>query len=197
MYNQLTVFATEIRGLWSFAPLPGFVREFEDVNGNGKYDKGEPAKINNCAVSSLTATVMLYKGDDSKMDAAWQYMKWQAAADAQASYGNQMVAIVGPAAKYATANNQALRNLSWTSSELASLLAQFDNLAAVPNFPGSYIIARYIEFAFLAAVNEKADPVTELSSYVSIINKELTRKREEFDMVTLGDGETPPGYKKD
>ncbi len=202
MYNQLTVFATEIRGLWSFAPLPGFQQKdedgnllYNDNNENGIYDAGDTKVINNCAVSSLTATVMLYKGDDSKMDAAWNYMKWQAASDAQASYGNQMVAIVGPAAKYATANNQALRNLSWTSSELASLLAQFDNLAAVPNFPGSYIIARYIEFAFLAAVNEKADPVTELSSYVTIINKELTRKREEFEMVTLGDGETPPGFR--
>ena len=204
MYNQLTVFATEIRGLWSFAPLPGFQQKdengnllYKDNNGNGIYDDGDTKVINNCAVSSLTATVMLYKGDDSKMDAAWQYMKWQAAADAQASYGNQMVAIVGPAAKYATANNQALKNLSWTSSELDSLLAQFENLAAVPNFPGSYIISRYIEFAFLAAVNEKADPVTELSSYVTIINKELTRKREEFDMVTLGDGETPPGFRLD
>ncbi len=193
MYNQLTVFATEIRGLWSFAPLPGFHQKGED--GKLLYNEDGSKVINNCAVSNLTATVMLHKGDNERQEDAWAYMKWQAGADAQASYGNQMVAIVGPAAKYATANNQALENLSWTSSELASLREQFKNLAAVPNFPGSYIIARYIEFAFLAAVNEKADPVTELSSYLTVINKELTRKREEFDMVTLGDGETPPGFK--
>lgn len=210
MYNQLTVFATEIRGLWSFAPLPGFEQYDEngkliyvDKNGDGLYDKNvDESVINNCAVASLTATVMLYKEDDAQYADAWKYMKWQAAADAQASYGNQMVAIVGPAAKYATANNQALKSLSWTSTELASLLKQFDNLAAVPSFPGSYIISRYVEFAFLAAVNEGADPVDQLSNYVTIINKELTRKRKEFmefdngnglgTMDDFKDGTTPP-----
>ena len=210
MYNQLTVFATEIRGLWSFAPLPGFEQYdenknliFEDKDGDGLYNKEvDESVINNCAVASLTATVMLYKKDDAQYADAWKYMKWQADADAQASYGNQMVAIVGPAAKYATANNKALKSLSWTSSELESLFAQFDNLAAVPSFPGSYIISRYVEFAFLAAVNDKADPVDQLANYVTIINKELTRKRKEFsefdDGAGLGtmddfkDGETPP-----
>ena len=129
-------------------------------------------------------------------------MKWQAGDKAQADYGNQMVAIVGPAAKYATANNKALESLSWTSYELESLMAQFENLAAVPSFPGSYIISRYIEFAFLAAVNDKADPVDQLSNYVTIINKELTRKRKEFmefddgnglgTMDDFKDGTTPP-----
>ena len=117
---------------------------------------------------------------------------------AQATYGNQMVALVGPAAKYATANTQALRNLSWTSSELESLLEQFDNLAAVPNYPGSYIISRYVQFAFLAAVNEGADPVDEMNDYVKIINDELSRKRaefDEFDFEILDDGEYPLGYK--
>ena len=180
MYNQLTVFATEIRGLWAFARLPGMLQD----NGT----------VNNCAVASLTATIMLYKDDGASQEDAWEYMKWQASANAQATYGNQMVALVGPAAKYATANNQALRNLSWTSTELEALLEQFDNLAAVPSFPGSYIISRYIEFAFLEAYNDGADPVDALSSYVTTINKELTRKRAEFNMKTLGDGETPPGY---
>ena len=175
MYNQLTVFATEIRGLWAFTRLPGMLQD--------------DGSINNCAVATLTATIMLYKDDSENQADAWEYMKWQASAGAQATYGNQMVALVGPAAKYATANNQALRNLSWTSTELASLLEQFDNLAAVPSFPGSYIISRYIEFAFLDAYNDGADPVEALSSYITTINKELTRKRAEFNMKTLAEGE--------
>ena len=202
LYNTLTVFATEIRGLWSFTRLPGFQQK--DADGNLLYEAdGETPVVNNCAVASLTATVMLKKGDRNdpkvaeRINTAWEYMKWQATDDAQASYGNQMVAIIGPSAKYATANNQALRNLSWTSSELASLLEQFQNLAAVPNYPGSYIISRYVEFAFLAAVNEGADPVDQMSTYVTTINAELTRKRqefEEFNLKVLKPGETPPGY---
>ena len=208
LYNTLTVFATEIRGLWSFAPLPGFQKT--DANGeyiyetdaNGDYvldeDGKKVAAVNNCAVASLTATVMLHKDvSETRKDNAWRYMKWQAGADQQAAYGNQMVAIIGPSAKYATANNQALRSLSWSSTEMKSLLAQFENLAAVPNYPGSYIISRYVEFAFLAAVNEGADPVDQMATYVTTINKELYRKRQEFDMKVLADGETPPGYRID
>ncbi len=176
LYNTLTVFATEIRGLWKFTSVPGVIRE------NGE--------LSNCSMATLTATVMLYK-DDANYDSAWEYMKWQSGADVQASYGNQMVALVGPAAKYASANMRAIKDLSWTSTEYVELIAQLDNLAAVPNYPGSYIIARYMDFAFLAAVNEDADPVDELQSYITTINKELTRKREEFDLKTLELGQTP------
>ena len=79
---------------------------------------------------------------------------------------------------------------------MKSLLAQFENLAAVPNYPGSYIISRYVEFAFLAAVNEGADPVDQMSTYVTTINKELYRKRQEFDMAVLKDGQTPEDARK-
>ncbi len=177
MYNQLTVFATEIRGMWAFTSMPGYK---DPVTGT----------INNCSVATLTATVMLYKGE-GRRESAWKYMKWQAGADAQASYGNQMVALVGPAAKYATANMQAIENLSWTSAELQEIKAQLDNLASIPNYPGSYIISRYVQFAFLAANNDGADPVTEMYSYLNTINKELTRKREEFGLKTLKVGQTP------
>ena len=208
LYNTLTVFATEIRGLWSFAPLPGF--EKTDKNGDILYETDENGdvlldedddpipQVNNCAVATLTATVMLHKeGSEKRAANAWNYMKWQAGHKQQAAYGNQMVAIIGPSAKYATANNQALRGLSWSSTEMKNLLAQFENLAAVPNYPGSYIISRYVEFAFLAAVNKKADPVDQMSTYVTTINKELYRKRQEFNMKVLADGETPPGYRID
>lgn len=177
MYNQLTVFATEIRGMWAFTSMPG-------------YKDPKTGTINNCSVATLTATVMLYK-DAGRRDSAWKYMKWQAGADAQASYGNQMVALVGPAAKYATANMQAIDNLSWTSAELKEIKAQLDNLASIPNYPGSYIIGRYVQFAFLAANNDGADPVTEMYSYLNTINKELSRKREEFGLKTLDIGQTP------
>ena len=75
---------------------------------------------------------------------------------------------------------------------MASSIFRFDGFCSE-----SYIISRYVEFAFLAAVNEKADPVDQMSTYVTTINKELYRKRQEFDMKVLADGETPPGYRID
>ena len=47
-----------------------------------------------------------------------------------------------------------------------------------------------INFAFLAAYKHGKDPVEELRSYVPTINKEITRKRQEFGMDTLEVGQT-------
>ena len=70
------------------------------------------------------------------------------------------------------------------------ITAQFNNLASIPNYPGTYIIARYTNFAFLAAYNEGADPTQALLGHIYTINKEITRKRAEFGLETLEQGET-------
>lgn len=175
-YNQLIVFASEISGLWEFAALPGTERN--DASGNKIVD--------NRSVAVVTSVVML-EGADNKQ-AAWDFISWQSGAEVQAEYGNNMVALVGPAAKYATANMQALKSMSWSTAEYRALMTQFERLAAVPSYPGSYIIARYTNFAFLEAVNDGADPVQALQDYVPIINKELARKREEFKEIVFADG---------
>ncbi len=167
-YNQLKVFATEIEGLWEFRPLPGYW-------GDGK--------LNNCTVSTVTAIAMI-TGCENK-DGAWKFMRWHAGAQCQIDYSNEMVAILGPSAKHPTANKQALASLPWTSQELYQLQTQHNNLAAVPNYPGAYIVARYTDFAFLSAYNDNANPVTEMQSYINTINKEITRKRAEFELETL------------
>ena len=117
-------------------------------------------------------------------------MKWFTGDSCQAQYANEMVAIMGPSAKYNTANIKALENLPWTAEEYARIKEQFDQLASVPNYPGSYIIGRYTEFAFLAAYNDKQDPTEALLSYIYTINKEITRKRLEFGLETLEAGDT-------
>ena len=174
-YNQLKVFATEIEGLWNFYPMPGYINE-------------ETGELNNKSVSSVSAIVMIKGCQDE--EGAWEFMKWHAGAQCQIDYSNEMVALIGPSAKHATANIEALASLPWTNDEYVQLKAQFDNLASIPNYPGSYIIDRYTNFAFLDAYNEGADPVEELRRYIITINKEITRKRGEFDLEVLEDGQT-------
>jgi len=181
-YNTLVVFATEIRGLWQFFPLPGMMNE------NGV--------INNVSVSGSSAVSMINNCKDT--EAAWKFMTWQTGADCQAKYSNEMIAILGDSAKHATANMAALDSLTWTQAELTEIKKQFNNLAAVPNYPGAYIVGRYTNFAFLAAYNDKADPANELLSYINEINKEIARKRQEFDLEILDfdNGETTLANKR-
>ena len=168
-YNQLKVFATEIEGVWGMYPMPGT----EDGFGG----------INNASVSGVSAIVMITGCDN--VEGSWDFMRWHSGASCQEQYSNEMVSILGPSAKHPTANIKALASLPWTSEEIKEIQLQFNNLASIPNYPGSYIIDRYTKFAFLAAYNDNADPVEELLKYITTINKEVTRKREEFDLETL------------
>jgi ABC-type glycerol-3-phosphate transport system substrate-binding protein len=180
LYNTLVVYATEIDGLWSVCPLPGSELEDGSVNYN--------------SLAGVGATVILHGCD--QLLSAWQFLQWQSSADVQANYGNRMVALIGPSAKYEAANINAIKNLSWTATERAAIEDQMANLSSIVNYPGSYIISRYMKFAFLDAVNDGIEPVDAMTSYIDAINTELTRKREEFaesGIKTLKPGETPPG----
>ena len=176
LYNQLKVFATEIDGSWVMVPVPGI--------------RQEDGTINNMAISAVSASVLVRGADEKRLPAAWEYIKWFTGDECQAEYSNEMVALLGPSAKYSTANINALEKLPWTNEELQRIRAQFNNLASIPNYPGRYIVARYIEFAFLAAYNSNEDPQQAMRSYITAINKEISRKRAEFDLETLEQGQT-------
>ena len=193
LYNQLKVFATELDGCWTFVPLPGIV--------------GEDGTINNCSVSAVTAAVMIkgkkniernLYGSEAEYKAAlkeqygtaWEFTKWYTDAPCQVEYATEMVAIMGDSAKHPTANREALKAMPWTEAERKQVEVQFENLASIPNYPGYYYIDRYTNFAFLAAYNDGANPRTELRRYINTINKEITRKREEFNLETLEIGQT-------
>ena len=175
LYNQLVVYATEIEGKWEFCPLPGCATYD---------DKGNRTYINYDSIAGVGASVILYGCEGEQRNAAWEFMQWHTSADIQSSYGNQMVSILGPSAKYETGNINAIQDLSWTASEKDAILDQIEHMSSIVNYPGSYYISRYIKFAFLDAVNEGADPVDALNGYIDAINAEITRKREEFGLKT-------------
>ncbi|MBP3919047.1 MAG: extracellular solute-binding protein [Clostridia bacterium] len=181
-YTQLNAFATEIKGRWTMTTLPGY--EMTDENGN--------TYINNTSTTTVSGLVMMRDDERSEAQtaAAWKYIDWITSAAAQARYGNEYSALLGNGTIHVTANMEAMRDMNWSSSELTTLLAQFSNLKATPEYPGSYIVTRYVDFAFLAAYNNNADPVESMLKQYIYINKEITRKREEFGLETLELGQT-------
>ena len=173
-YNNIIIFATELAGLWEFGPVPGTIRS--------------DGTFSNTTMSGTDAVVMMAGVKD--IEAAWEYMCWFTDTKFQVDYSNEMVAILGPAAKNATANQEALEELPWTSREYSQLMKQMDITSAVTQYPGSYILARYTSFAFLNSYNNNADPVDSLLEYINTINKEINRKRTEFNLETLEIGQT-------
>ncbi len=166
-YNQFTIFAPELKGLWGFTTIPGTVQE------DGSVNKSVMATIN-------SIVIMMDAADRGTDEAGFKFIKWWMGATVQGQYANELVALLGPAGKYATANMEAFNDMSWTASELKEIQNQFSNLQAVPEMPGSYIIARNIEFAFLNVYNNDYVPSEALQDYTNTINAEFQRKRDEL-----------------
>ena len=118
---------------------------------------------------------------------AWEFMKWWVSAETQVRYGREMEAILGASARYATANVEALKQLSWNSSQIEILEESLDQTFGVPEVPGSYFTPRHIVNAARKVVNEKDDPRETLIDYTRKINEELTRKRLEFNLPVARD----------
>ena len=181
-YSQLTIFAPELRGLWGFTLLPGTPQV--DDNGNAIIDpETGKQKVSHIADTNVSGIVMMVGTEN--IAEAWEFMKWWVSTETQSTYGQEYYALLGASGQYATANKKALSGMSWTADERAELFKQFNELEATPEMPGGYIVARYVEFAFLAAYNDSEDPVESLLDYIDAINSELTRKRNEFELPTL------------
>ncbi|WP_274365410.1 extracellular solute-binding protein [Paenibacillus thermotolerans] len=170
-YNQLAVFAPEIRGLWSFAPLPGI------RNADGS--------ITNTAVSSTMDSIMM--SSSTNKEAAWEFMKWWLDAKTQTEYANALEAVMGAAARYPTANIEVLKQLPWSLKDSRELEKQFQATVGIPEVPGGYMTARAIDYAFRSVVTSGANPREALYMNIKQINKELTKKRKEFHL-SFNDG---------
>lgn len=166
LYNQLSLFAPEIRGDWVMYQIPGTKDE------NGEIDRAETAG---------GAAVAMFRGCKDE-DAAWEFMKWWTSTDTMLRYGKEMETAMNGSARQAVANVEALSQMAWSKADLDNILTQWDSVIGTPEVPGSYYTGRVQGFAFSKAVNEKVDPGDALQEYIESLNAELTRKRGEFGL---------------
>lgn len=168
IHNTLSVFAPEINGLWGFAVLPGVEQPDGTVNSQSV------STVNNCMMLS----------DAENKQASWEFMKWWTSVETQVSYGRGLEAVMGAAARYSTANVEAVARLPWDSKSYDQLSEQFRNLHTIPEVPGGYITSRHVDYALRAVVNDGQNPREALYENVKVIDEELTIKRLEFGLST-------------
>lgn len=166
MYNSLAVFAPEIRGLWDFVPVPGT----KMADGTIRRDAG----------SSGSGVVMMKAAKDK--ESAWSFMKWWTDKETQVRFGREMEALMGAAARYPTANIEALSELPWPVKDYRNLMEQWEWVQGIPEVPGGYFTGRHLTNAFRGTVLEGANPRESLLDYVRYINEEILIKRKEFDL---------------
>jgi ABC-type glycerol-3-phosphate transport system substrate-binding protein len=167
-YNFLSVFAPEIRGQWSFAPLPGV--------------KQTDGTINHAALSTVNGTIM-FKNAKNKQ-ASWDFIKWWTDSESQLTFGREMEAILGESARYAAANVVTLNRLPWSTRELSQIMTQLDGVVGRPQVPGGYSLDRHLSNAFYEVNTENSEPRETIENYAKTINQEITIKRKEFHLPT-------------
>lgn len=165
-YNQLSVAAPEIKGLWDFTVMPGTLHE--------------DGTINHASNSGGSGAVIFNKVKNK--EAAWEFVKWFCSTDVQTEYGSDLEGLLGQMGRYEAANIETLKQLNWSSSEMNVLLSQWEALDEIPILPSSYAVTRNIMNAFRETVNSNENPRDTLMYYNSDMNDEIQRKRENLGL---------------
>lgn len=163
-YNQLSVFAPEISGMWGMRHVPGTPRE------DGTIDYTAPGAVTGCVILS----------NSRHKEAAWEFLKWWTSAPIQTAYGDELESVMGTAARYPTANLEAKAQTKWNDDVKRELEFQTNWLRAIPELPGSYYTGRNFDFAFRDVVYDNRDQRESLNKAVREINAEIIAKRQEF-----------------
>ena len=163
-YNQLSVFAPEIEGLWSMRPVPGTRRE------DGAIDRSVTATVTGCVMLSASRS----------KEAAWEFIRWWTQADVQERYSRELETLVGTAARNPTANLEAMEKISWSRENRAAMERQRAFVQAIPEVPGGDFTSRHFDFAFRRVVNDGKEAKESLYQAIKDINHELTAKQKEF-----------------
>lgn len=165
-FNTLMVSAPEIKGLWDFCLIPGTEKE------DGTLDHSTPISGADC---------FILKNSDN-YEASWEFLKWWTSADIQVAFGKEMESVLGPSARYATANLEGFSQIPWDNAFYKVLKEQMQWGKGIEQVPGGYFTGRHINNAFRKVVTSEGDIRETLLDYVYVINQELIGKRKEFGL---------------
>ena len=165
-YNQLSVFAPEIKGLWGMLPVPGI--------------EGADGTVNHTTLSVVTGSAIISQTKDKQ--ASWEFLKWWLSAEVQDAYGKEIESVVGSAARYNSANKLAFSRVSWDADIKQQLQKQTQSLVAYREVPGGYFSSRMFSFAFRDIVYSNKEVRDTMNETAKGINSEISRKRAEYKL---------------
>lgn len=162
--GMIDAVATEIKGNWKMALMPG--------------TKQADGTINRAGSASGSGIIILKDAEDPQ--ACWEFLKWVTSAETQASFANKVESLMGVSARYPTANLDAFEQLFWTEEEQKLLKEQRGYVVETPEIPGSYYTSRCVDNAFRKVVYEQANPRKALREQFTVLQTEIDRKIREL-----------------
>lgn len=169
-YIKLRTAAPELDGLWNIALYPATV-----------LDDGAR---NRWATGSAQTGVIFRETDQP--DAAWEFLKWWMSTETQSEFQERLLLSYGPAYLWFSANVEAFANLPIPEAHRSVILEQWQWLQEPVRLPGSYMQERELSNVWNRIVFDGANPRAAIDRAITIINREIARKMEEFGYLDEG-----------
>jgi len=169
-YIKLMTAAPEIDGLWAIDLYPATV--LSDGTQN-RYATGS------------AQTGLMFKNTDRPQE-AWQFLKWWMSTETQAEFQERLMLNYGREYLWYSANLEAFSRLDIPQEHKTVILEQWRWLQEPVRLPGSYMQERELSNVWNRIVFEGVNPRVAIDRSVIIINREITRKMEEFGYLEGG-----------
>jgi ABC-type glycerol-3-phosphate transport system substrate-binding protein len=169
-YVKLTTAAPEVNGLWALDLYPA------TVLGDGTE--------NRYATGSAQTSIMFRNTDQP--EEAWQFLKWWMSTETQADFQEQLILNYGLEYLWFSANLEAFKQLAIPDEHKAVILEQWEWVQEPVRLPGSYMQEREVSNVWNRIVFDGVNPRVAIDRSVIIINREITRKMEEFGYLKDG-----------
>ncbi|MBK8021530.1 MAG: extracellular solute-binding protein [Chloroflexi bacterium] len=169
-YVKLTTAAPEIGGLWNIAPYPATV--LADGTEN-RYTTGS------------AQTSLMFRNTDKPQE-GWEFLKWWMSTETQVEFAEQLVLNYGREYMWFSANLEALNFTDIPEEHREIILDQWQWLQEPVRLPGSYMQERELSNIWNRIVFNGLNPRVAIDRSIIAINREITRKMEEFGYLQDG-----------
>ena len=168
-YVKLTLSAPELTGKWDIAIAPGVEKD---------------GQIQRWQTGSAQSMCLINKGD-KKNKAGWELLKWWSSKDVQSEFAKRLSLQFGKGYIWNSANLEAFKeSIIFTDAEKATILEQWKYMREIPRVPGWYMLERELSNAWNNIVLNSKNTRATIEDAVDLINKELTRKLQEFGYLS-------------
>lgn len=169
-YLKLLTAAPEINGQWAIDLYPATVM---------------PDGTQNRYATGSAQTCIMF-ADTDQPDESWAFMKWWMSTETQIDFQEQLILSFGLEYLWNSANLEAFEQSPMPEEHRAVILEQWQWLREPQKLPGSYMQERELSNAWNKIVFDGVNPRVAIDNAVIIINREITRKMEEFGYLEDG-----------
>jgi ABC-type glycerol-3-phosphate transport system substrate-binding protein len=169
-YIKLATIAPEIGGLWDIDLYPATVL---------------PDGTQNRYATGSAQTSIMFRNTDMP-EQSWQFLKWWMSTETQTEFQEQLILNYGREYLWFSANLEAFGRLDIPREHRAVILGQWQWLQEPVRLPGSYMQERELSNIWNRIVFDGANPRVAIDRSVILINREITRKMEEFGYLVDG-----------